>query len=178
MAIDADTELVPSWLVGEHTMADAYAFMDDLRSRLNGRVQLTTDGLNLYVAVVDALMRDRVDYTALQKLYGAPTDEARRYSPARVTGIEVRPMMGDPDPAKISTSYVERQNLTMRMGMRRFTKLTNGFSKKVENLTHAVNLHYNFARPHSSLGKRTTPAMAAGLAEYPWTTWDIAHLLD
>ena len=180
-AIDADTKLVPSWLVGERTLADAYAFIDDLQSRIKGRIQLTTDGLNLYLNVVDVLMRDKVDYAILHKLYGSPTDGARTYSPATCIGVEARTVMGNPDLSKISTSYVERQNLTMRMGMRRFTRLTNGFSKKVENLAHAVSLHYmhyNFARLHSSLGERTTPAMAAGVAEYPWTTWDIAHLLD
>ncbi|CAN5365403.1 hypothetical protein BH24ACT7_BH24ACT7_25750 [soil metagenome] len=127
-------------------------------------------------------MRDQVDYAVLHKLYGAGSeDEQRRYSPAKCIGVEGRVVMGEPDPNKISTSYVERQNLTMRMGMRRFARLTNGFSKKVENLAHAVSLHcmhYNFARPHSSLPKRTTPAMAAGVAEYPWTTWDIAALID
>ena len=181
VAIDADTKLVPSWLVGERTMADAYAFINDLQSRLKGRVQLTTDGLKLYLDVVDALMRGKVDYAVLHKLYGAPADGARTYSPARCIGVEGRPVIGTPDPDKISTSYVERQNLTMRMGMRRFTRLTNGFSKKIENLTHAVSLHYmhyNFARPHKSLGRGVTPAMAAGVAAYPWTVWDIAKLLD
>jgi len=178
VAIDADTKLVPSWLVGERNLSDAYHFIADLRSRLNGRIQLTTDGLNLYLTVVDSLMRGKVDYAVLHKLYGG-TEDQRRYSPAVVTGVEGKVIMGTPDPEKVSTSYVERQNLTMRMGMRRFTRLTNGFSKKVENLAHAVSLHYlyyNFARP--SLGKGVTPAMAAGLAEYPWTVWDIAALLD
>ena len=119
----------------------------------------------------------------LHKICGSSgrADDEQRYSPAVCTGINVRVITGEPNHSKISTSYVERQNLTMRMGMRRFTRLTNGFSKKVENLAHAVSLHYmhyNFARPHKALGRRTTPAMAAGVAEYPWTTWDIAHLLD
>jgi len=146
VAIDSDTKLVPAWLVGERTLADAYAF----------------------------------DYAILHKLYGDPSPE-RQYSPSRIIGVEGEILIGKPDPDKISTSYVERQNLTMRMGMRRFTRLTNGFSKKVENLAHAVSLHYmfyNFARPHQSLGKGVTPAMAAGVAEYPWTVWDIAALLD
>ncbi len=180
VAIDAETKLVPSWLVGERTLADAYAFIDDLRSRLKGRIQLTTDGLRLYVDVVDALTRDRVDYATLHKLYGATTDE-RIYSPARCQGTEKRVVMGEPNPLLISTSYVERQNLTMRMGMRRFTRLTNAFSKKVENHAYAVALHflhYNFARPHQSLGKRTTPAMAAGVASYPWSLTQVAGLLD
>jgi IS1 family transposase len=181
VAIDADTKLVPSWLVGERTLADAYAFVDDLRSRLRGPIQLTTDGFNLYLVVGDSLLRDRVDYTVLHKLYGASADPERTYSPARCIGVEGRVMMGHPDPERISTSYVERQNLTMRMGMRRFTRLTNGFSKKVENLARTVSLHYmhyNFARPHKGLGRGVTPAMAAGVAEYPWTVWDIAQLLD
>lgn len=182
VALDADTKLVPSWLVGERTLADAYAFISDLGSRLNGHFQLTTDGLNLYLNTVDAILGERVDYAILHKLYaGGTEDEQRRYSPARCIGVEGRPVIGDPDPDKISTSYVERQNLTMRMGMRRFTRLTNGFSKKVENLAHAVSLHYmhyNFARPHKSLGKGVTPAMAAGVAAHPWTVWDIAELID
>ncbi len=166
--------------MGERTLADAYVFIEDLRSRLKGRIQLTTDGLRLYIDVVDALMRDRVDYATLHKLYGATSDE-RTYSPAQCSGTEKRVIMGRPDPLLISTSYVERQNLTMRMGMRRFTRLTNAFSKKVENHAHAVALHflhYNFARPHQSLGKRTTPAMAAGVASYPWSLTQVAGLLD
>ncbi|MDP2622494.1 MAG: DDE-type integrase/transposase/recombinase, partial [Actinomycetota bacterium] len=154
VAIDADTKLVPSWLVGERTLADAYAFINDLQSRLRGPIQLTTDGLNLYLTVVDSLMRDRVDFAVLHKLYGSTAEDQRRYSPARCIGVEGRVVMGNPDPDKISTSYVERQNLTMRMGMRRFTRLTNGFSKKVENHAAAValyTLHYNFARQHKSL---------------------------
>ena len=124
-----------------------------------------------------------VGFAMLHKLYGNPsgTGDERRYSPAVCSGVDKRIIWGDLDETKISTSYVERQNLVMRMGMRRFTRLTNGFSKKVENLTHAVSLHYmyyNFARPHTSLGKRITPAMAAGVAAYPWTTDDIAALLD
>ena len=180
VAIDADTKLVPSWLVGERTLHDAYTFVSDLGSRLKGRFQLTTDGLNLYLNTVDAVLGERVDYAILHKLYGEGDNE-RRYSPAAVIGVEGRPVIGKPDPEKISTSYVERQNLTMRMGMRRFTRLTNGFSKKVENLAHAVSLHYmhyNFARPHKSLGKGVTPAMAAGIATHPWTVWDIAELID
>jgi len=180
VAIDSDTKLVPSWLVGERTLADAYAFIRDLSDRLKGRFQLTTDGLNLYLNTIDAVLGERVDYAILHKLYGS-SDAEHRYSPAVCIGVEGKAMIGTPDPEKVSTSYVERQNLTMRMGMRRFTRLTNGFSKKVENLAHAVSLHYmyyNFARPHTSLGKGVTPAIAAGVAEYPWTVWDIAALLD
>ena len=180
VAIDSDTKLVPTWLVGERTLADAYTFIHDLGARLKGHFQLTTDGLNLYLNTVDAVLGERVDYAILHKLYGDP-DHERQYSPSRIIGVEGEVIIGTPDPEKVSTSYVERQNLTMRMGMRRFTRLTNGFSKKVENLAHAVSLHYmhyNFARPHASLGKGVTPAMAAGIAQHPWTVWDIADLID
>jgi IS1 family transposase len=191
-AIDADTKLVPSWLVGERTGRDAYAFLYDLRSRLrNNRVQITTDGHQPYLQVIEPLFgADNVDFAMLHKIYGHDVrDDQTKYSPATCTGIDIRIIAGDPDPARISTSYVERQNLTMRMGMRRFTRLTNGFSKKVENLAHAVSLHYmhyNFARPHQTLskgrdgqkGKPTTPAMAAGVADHMWSVWEIAGLLD
>jgi len=187
-AICADTKLVPSWLVGERTTADAYVFMNDLKGRLRNRVQLTTDGHKPYLYAVDATFGADIDYAMLHKIYGAATGagDERRYSPAVCTGIDKKVITGNPAPAKISTSYVERQNLTMRMGMRRFTRLTNGFSKKVENLAHAVSLHYmhyNFARPHKTLTKArngypTTPAMAAGVADHVWTLTEIAALLD
>jgi IS1 family transposase len=186
--IDADTKLIPSWYVGDRSAESAKMLIDDLAFRVSSRIQLTTDGHVSYLpAVEDRFGRD-VDYAMLVKLYDAPTgqDNEHRYSPAVCTGTEVRPIHGDPDPAHISTSYVERQNLTMRMGMRRFTRLTNAFSKKVENLTAAVSLHvvyYNFGRPHQTLTKRnggykTTPAMAAGKAERVWTLTDIVKLLD
>jgi IS1 family transposase len=187
-ALDADTKLVPSWLVGERTTEDCYEFLRDLRSRLlpGQRIQLTTDGFGSYPPVVNALWGSAIDYAQIVKEYDSPTQmEARKYSPAkncRVTDVTVH--SGDPDRKHISTSYVERQNLTMRMGMRRFTRLTNGFSKKVENLAHAVSLHYmhyNFGRAHQSLtvdGVKRTPAMAAGVAEYPWSVTQIAALLD
>ncbi len=191
-AICADTKLVPSWLVGERTLEDAWAFMTDLADRLSHRVQLTTDGHKPYLTAVDGAFGHEIDYAMLHKLYGVAegsTHQERKYSPNVCTGVDVRVIEGDPDPSEISTSYVERQNLTMRMGMRRFTRLTNAFSKKVENLAHAVSLHYmyyNFARPHQSLaidnetGPRTkrTPAMAAGIADHIWTLHEIAALLD
>jgi IS1 family transposase len=181
-ALCADTKLVPAWLVGERTVDDAWAFLNDLKGRLTDRVQLTSDGWNGYLtAVGHAFGRGEIDYAMLVKHYGPdPLGDERRYSPAVCTGADPRPMFGNPDPAKISTSYVERQNLTMRMGMRRFTRLTNAFSKKVENLAHAVSLHYmhyNFARPHKTL-KGATPAMAAGVADHKWTHREIAELLD
>jgi IS1 family transposase len=191
-AICADTKLVPSWLVGERTTDDAWTFMHDLKARLANRVQLTTDGHRSYLKAVEFTFGHDIDFSMLHKIYGAPeghTHQERRYSPPVCTGTDVRIISGDPDPERISTSYVERQNLTMRMGMRRFTRLTNGFSKKVENLAHAVSLHYmhyNFARVHQSLtiehddGTRTkrTPAMAAGVADHVWTLREIAGLLD
>ncbi len=183
-ALCADTKLVPAWLVGERTAEDGTVFMNDLRGRLAAdRVQITTDGLSIYKeAIGDAFPWGQgVDFAQLHKTYGAEptTTGARRYSPPTVKGTHVTIVSGDPDPGEISTSYVERQNLTMRMGMRRFTRLTNGFSKKVENLAHAVSLHYmyyNFARVHQTL--RTTPAQAAGVSDHRWKLTEIAALLD
>jgi IS1 family transposase len=186
-AIDADTKLVPAWLVGERTNRDCFFFLSDLHSRLKNRVQLTTDGHQPYLTVVEPLFgADGVDFAMLHKMYGHDVrDDQTKYSPAQRTGIDKRVITGKPDPRLVSTSYVERQNLTMRMGMRRFTRLTNAFSKKVENLAHAVSLHYmhyNFARPHQTLTKRygrpTTAAMAAGKADHVWSVWEIAGLLD
>jgi len=185
-AIDPETKLVPSWLVGMRDPADARLFIADLRSRLMGRVQITTDGHQPYVEAIEAEFGQDVDYAMLIKTYGiddnmAASPTARRYSPNKVTGEQVRVISGNPDPSYVSTSYVERQNLNMRMGMRRFTRLTNGFSKKVENHAAMVSLHfmhYNFARPHMALGKRTTPAMAAGVSDHVWTCDEIAALID
>jgi IS1 family transposase len=180
-AICADTKLVPAWLVGERTIDDAWAFLGDLKGRLANRVQLTTDGYRVYWTAVGLTFGRDVDYAQLQKMYGPSPNEGRttRYSPALLSSTKTLVLRGDPDPAKISTSYVERQNLTMRMGMRRFTRLTNGFSKKVENLAHAVALHYmhyNFCRVHQTI--KTTPAMAAGAADHRWTLHEVAALLD
>lgn len=181
VAIDADTKLVPSYYVGQRTTEDAYAFLSDLAGRVTKRIQLTTDSWKAYlVAVEEAFGRD-VDYAQLHKIYGRvrDLDAERRYSPPVCLGIDVRVKSGDPDPDHISTSYVERQNLTMRMGMRRFTRLTNAFSKKVENLAAAISihfLHYNFARVHKTLG--VTPAMAAGVSDHVWTLSEIIALLE
>ncbi len=182
VAIDADTKLVPSWLVGQRDTDDAIMFLSDVSNRLRNRVQLSTDGHAAYLTAVEAVFGCDIDYAIIQKLYGTAGDE-RRYSPVECIGIEKRTIQGDPDDAKISTSYVERQNLTMRMGMRRFTRLTNGFSKKAENLAAAVSLHfmhYNFARPHKTLSTKypTTPAMAAGVTDHVWTLAEIVKLLD
>lgn len=182
--IDADTKLVPCWWIGGRTATDAIEFMTDVASRLNHRVQLTTDGLNSYLIAVNRAFEGKVDYATLHKLYGPDANDVRhRYSPGVCTGAEGRVVFGDPDPEHVSTSFVERANLTMRMGMRRFTRLSNGFSKKVENHAAAVALHfqfYNFARPHKSLKNPypRTPAMTAGVADHIWTLTEIAGLLD
>lgn len=183
-AICADTKLIPTWLVGERTGDDADVFLRDLADRMDGRIQLSTDGHSMYLSTVGPAFRQQVDYAQIMKIYAAdPSDGRGKYSPAICTGIKKKALKGDPDMERVSTSYVERQNLTMRMGMRRFTRLTNGFSKKVENLAHAVSLHflyYNFARPHASLKDPypRTPAMAAGVADHVWTLEEIAGLLD
>lgn len=187
-AIDADTKLVPSFLVADRSLDAAVRFVDDLRSRTTGRVQVTTDGHTAYLTAVEGAFGADADYAMLIKTYGSPdaaTAPERKYSPSKVNGSETRVIHGRPDPAHVATSYVERQNLTMRMSMRRFTRLTNAFSKKAENLAAAVALHfmfYNFARSHTTLsraaGRPTTPAMAAGKADRAWTVEDIAALLD
>lgn len=179
VAIDADTKLVPCWLVGLRTARHANEFLADLKRRLVNRVQLTTDGHRMYLDAVDDVFGDNIDYAMLVKLYGAEPEGDKRYSPSQCLGAETRIIKGKPDSKQISTSFVERQNLTMRMGMRRFTRLTNGFSKKADNLKHSVALHYmyyNFARVHKTLGM--TPAMAAGVAGHVWTLEEIINLLD
>ena len=180
VAIDADTKLVLSYLVGDRDAEYAMALMDDLRQRVTMRLQLTTDGHSPYLQAVEEAFGADIDYAMLVKLYGTPPAEpeaARRYSPSDCIGTRKREVTGKPDPKHVSTSYVERQNLTMRMAMRRFTRLTNAFSKKIENHAHAVSLHYmhyNFVRIHRSL--RITPAMAAGVSTRLWTVEDIARL--
>lgn len=183
VAIDADSKLVPSWLVGRRDTEDAIVFVKDVADRLSNRVQLTTDGHAPYLTAVDHSFGARIDYAVLQKIYGSDPEGPKRYSPPKCVGAETRIVRGRPDPKHISTSFVERQNLTMRMGMRRFTRLTNAFSKKAENLAHAVSLHfmyYNFARPHKTLANPypRTPAMVAGVADHIWTLKEIAGLLD
>lgn len=183
VAIDAGTKLVPSWLVGERNTEDAVTFVSDVASRIDGQVQLTTDGFKAYLEVIEQGFGGTIDYAVLQKLYGVEPEDQKRYSPSKCLGVDMRIVQGSPDLSHISTSYIERQNITMRMGMRRFTRLTNAFSKKVENLAHAVSLHfmyYNFARPHKSLSNTypTTPAMATGVADHVWTLREIAELLN
>lgn len=181
-AIDAETKLVPCWLVGKRDAEYAGIFIRDLARRLAHHVQLTTDGHRPYLQAVEDTFGADIDYAQLIKLYGQPDDSERRYSPAVCIGTEIRPITGHPDPKHVSTSYVERQNLTMRMSMRRFTRLTNAFSKKIENHEYAIALHfahYNLVRPHTALSKPypKTPAMAAGVTDHVWTVAELLGLL-
>ncbi|MEK7572091.1 MAG: IS1 family transposase [Patescibacteria group bacterium] len=184
-ALDADTKLVPSWHIGSRNADHGVAFMNDLKGRLANRVQLTTDGHKVYLKAVEDTFGIDVDYAMLIKLYGETPEGEKRYSPADCIATETQVIQGKPDIKKVSTSYVERQNLTMRMSMRRFTRLTNAFSKKVENLEAAVALHfmhYNFCRPHKTLNKERnlgiTPAMAAGVTNRRWAIEDIVGLVN
>jgi len=178
-ALCADTKLVLSWYIGNRDLEDATAFMKDLAARLKDRVQLTTDGHKMYLKAVDDAFGEEVDFSQLVKVYGKSQDSEVRYSPPHCIGIKAKEVQGYPEPKHISTSYVERQNLTMRMNMRRFTRLTNAFSKKAENLGYAVALHfmyYNFCRIHQSL--RITPAMKAKVTDHLWEIEDIVNLLN
>lgn len=180
-AIDADSKLIVSWLVGGRDSDYAIAFMDDLRDRLENRVQLTSDGHKAYLEAVEGAFGGDVDYAMLVKMYGAAPESAKgRYSPAECTGARKTRIEGDPDPKHVSTSFAERQNLTMRMQMRRFTRLTNAFSKKFENHCHMVALYtvwYNFVKQHKTL-KGTSPAMAAGVSDKLWSMENIAALVE
>lgn len=182
-AIDADTKLVASWLVGSRNAGDAFRLMRDLQARLANRVQMTTDGHKAYLNAIEDVFGADIDYAMLAKLYGKEINSETRYSPAKCVGADPHTIQGKPDPTKISTSHAERQNLTMRMSMRRFTRLTNAFSKKLENHICALALyfmHYNFARPHKTLGKPypITPAMAAGVSDHIWTAEEIVSLVS
>jgi IS1 family transposase len=176
-AIDADTKLIVSYTLGDRGAGTAKEFMQDVASRITNRMQLTTDGHRVYADAVEEAFGSEVDYAMLVKIYGASNDSPEsRYSPATCIGCRTGVFSGNPDPKHISTSFVERQNLSMRMGMRRFTRLTNGFSKKLENHGHMVALyfmHYNYCRVHKTL--RVTPAMEAGLTDH---VWEIEELLD
>jgi IS1 family transposase len=183
VALDSDTKLVPTWFVGNRNASAAYHFMHDLKPRLAHRVQLTTDGLKCYLEATEDAFGSEIDYAQLIKIYGnavgpnASNPEVR-YSPAQCMGAKKGVITGNPDFKHISTSHIERQNLTMRMSMRRFTRLTNGFSKKVENHEHSVAVHYmyyNFGRIHQSL--RVTPAMEAGISDHVWSLDEIVNLL-
>lgn len=176
-AIDADTKLVISWLVGGRDAGCASEFLQDVAARLSNRIQLTTDGHKMYLTAVPDAFSESVDYAQLVKVFGNDPEGQKRYSPAQCLGTQRIEVIGDPDPDHISTSYVERQNLTMRMNMRRFTRLTNAFSKKLDNHMHQVALfymHYNFGRVHQTL--KVTPAMAAGLSSHVWSIQEIVTL--
>jgi IS1 family transposase len=188
-ALDADSKLIVCWYVGGRAYEDAAAFMTDLSERLRDRIQLTTDGHSAYPNAVGLAFRHNIDFAQLVKRYAVDRSVEARYSPPVCTGARVRVDRGNPDPARISTSYVERSNLTMRMGMRRFTRLTNGYSKKLDNHMAAIAIHfmhYNFARPHHSLSLpqesgpaiKRTPAMAASVADHVWTAEEIVRVAD
>jgi IS1 family transposase len=177
--LDADTKLCVSYLVGGRSANWAMEFMLDCAARIKGRVQVTTDGHKAYLEAVETAFGAECDYAMLQKIYGAPAENDTRYSPATCIGCDMKVVSGDPDPKHVSTSYVERHNLSMRMGMRRFTRLTNGFSKKVQNHEAMVAIyavHYNFARIHKTL--RITPSMAAGLSDHVWSLEEIVMMAD
>jgi IS1 family transposase len=177
--IDADSKLIISWFIGSRDADAAWVFMRDLASRLTNRVQLTTDGHRAYLDAVDGAFGTSIDYAMLVKQYGTAPEAEKRYSPPVCLGTERTVIHGKPDPAHISTSYVERQNLTMRMSMRRFTRLTNAFSKKFENHCHMVALYaawYNFVRIHKTL--KVTPAMEAGVTDRLWSLEDVVGIVD
>jgi IS1 family transposase len=181
-AIDADTKLVPSWMVGHRDLCFATTFLEDLRSRLANRVQLTTDGHRMYLQATEAAFGAEVDYAMLVKMYNKNLKDKKypnNYTPGECCGAKRTSIIGNPDKEHVSTSYVERQNLTMRMSMRRFTRLTNAFSKKLANLEHMLAIHYmvyNFSRIHMTL--KSTPAIKAGVTEKRWTLEDIVNLID
>ena len=178
-AMCADTKLICSWKIGTRGASTAYALMHDLGGRLANRIQLTTDGHRVYVDAVESAFGSQIDYAMLVKMYGNDGESETKYSPAECIGCKMAAISGNPNPRYISTSFVERQNLTMRMQMRRFTRLTNAFSKKVENLGYAVALHfmhYNFCRVHQTL--RVTPAMEAGIADHVWSMKELVSLLE
>jgi IS1 family transposase len=179
VGIDADTKLVPSWYVGARDSQAAMTFMDDLAPRLANRVQLTSDGHKPYLEAVEGAFGGDIDYAVLVKIYGTAPEGQRRYSPAICTGAVKTRIEGNPDPKHVSTSYVERQNLNIRMGNRRMTRLTNAFSKKAENHAHMMAIyfmHYNFVRIHQTL--KVTPAMAAGVTPKLWEMSDLVKVLE
>ncbi len=180
-AIEAETKLLITWLVGGRDSEYAMAFMDDLRDRLANRVQLTSDGHKAYLEAVEGAFGGDVDYAMLIKIFGASPESMKgRYSPAECTGVRKERIEGNPDPKHVSTSFAERQNLTMRMQMRRFTRLTNAFSKKLENHMHMVALYtiwYNYVKQHKTL-KGLSPAMAAGISDTLWSMTDLAEMID
>lgn len=178
-AIDADTKLIPSWIIGDRTGHSARLFVDDLAKRLKGRVQITSDGHRPYINAIDEAFGGKVDYAMLEKIYASPVEAEKRYSPPVCVGAKRREITGNPDHKHISTSYAERSNLSIRMGLRRFTRLTNAFSKKVENHFYALAIyfmHYNFCRIHQTL--RVTPAMGAGVTNKLYELVDVIEMAD
>lgn len=179
VALCADSKLVPSWRIGRRDLQNATLFMKDLAGRLKNKVQLTTDGHRIYLDAVENAFGSEVDFSQLVKIYGSSPESEVRYSPAECIGTEINKVQGNPDPDHISTSYVERQNLTLRMQNRRFTRLTNAFSKKIENHGFHLALHYmyyNFCRVHKTL--RVTPAMEAGVTDHVWDISEIVNLME
>src|SRR5580700_10141553 len=179
VAVDADSKLVPSWRLGQRDLATATDFVNDLASRVKGRVQITTDALRTYVNVIEDAFGSEIDYAQLHKVYRAPAENEVRYSPARCIGCATKDVTGNPDPKHISTSSVERQNWTVRTNMRRYTRLSNGFSRKLENHAATVALNYfahNFIKIHRTL--RMTPAMAAGVTDRLWDVADLVALWE
>jgi IS1 family transposase len=179
IVLDADSKLCVAYLVGGRDSGWGKEFMNDCASRINSRLQITTDGHRVYMDAIENAFGSEVDYAQLQKIFGASAESETRYSPAQCIGCDMKVVSGNPDPKHVSTSYVERQNLTMRMSMRRVTRLTNAFSKKVDNLCHAVAIHYmyyNYCRVHQTL--RVTPAMEAGLADHVWSLEEPAGLAE
>jgi len=179
VAIDADTKLVPAWFLGQRDFRTAKFFVSDLASRLRNRVQITTDGHRPYIEAIENAFGENVDYSILQKIYGHPIENETRYSPAQCIGVEMREVSGNCDPAHVSTSFVERQNWTVRGRMRRYTRLSNGFSRKATNHAAAVALNYfayNFIQIHKTL--RTSPAMAAGVTDRLWNVADLVALWE
>ncbi len=182
-ALCPDSKIIPCWFIGDRSANSAYHFMHDLAPRLASRVQMTTDGHRAYLEAVEDAFGGDIDFAQLIKIYGNQNGNGVpaevRYSPAQCMGARKAGISGSPDPKHVSTSHTERQNLSMRMGMRRFTRLTNGFSKKLENHEHALALYfmyYNFARIHQTL--RVTPAMEAGISDHVWTLWEIVDLIN
>jgi IS1 family transposase len=179
VCVDADSKLVPSWRLGQRDLATAKDFVEDIAKRVRGRVQITTDALRTYLNVIEDAFGADCDYSQLHKIYGAPLENETRYSPATCIGCEMKTVTGNPDPKHVSTSFVERQNWTVRGTMRRYARLSNGFSRKLENHAAATALNYfayNFIKIHRTL--RVSPAMAAGVTDRLWSVEDLVALWE
>jgi IS1 family transposase len=179
VCLDAETKIVPTWMLGGRDALTAWAFVEDVAKRVRGRIQITTDAYKVYLNVIEEVFGNSVDYATLQKIYGASEETEKRYSPAKCIGCEMKPMIGTPDPAHVSTSFVERQNWSLRTSVRRMTRLGNGFSRKARNHGAAIALNYfayNFIKIHRTL--RTSPAMAAGVTDRLWSVEDLVTLWE